>query len=93
MWAAAIVPAIIVVAALISWGMRSAQYVEANRCIRSKPKVVTGGRIWHSSGFLGGGYTSYRLWYEGKTAVTDEDCKTSYLVTEAEYDRQMFGGD
>lgn len=76
----------------ISWIIRIAIWIFAgwlgwnaipDKCVIDTPKNVVGGQI---------GIFDYQLHYSGKIRGSGGDCVCRISVTEAEYDRQMYGG-
>lgn len=66
-------------------------WVSTNRCQRLRPHKVIGGHIWTEGGFLSGSVNVYKVAYKGRHARTGKDCKAYIRVTEAEYERRMYG--
>lgn len=66
-------------------------WASTNPCQRLRPHQVLGGHIWTEGGFLSGSVTNYKVAYKGRHARTGKDCKAYIRVTEAEYERRMYG--
>lgn len=56
----------------------------SSKCIIESPRVAVSGKILARKGLV------YVLYYRGKTKK-GEVCRAKVLVTEAEYDRQVYG--
>lgn len=94
LWMAVFIGGIVLVAVCGTLLLRTTMMRrEKNRCVRVQPIDLIAGRIDESSGVFSDGSTRYWLIYSGEHKLTGEPCEARCRVTEAEYERQMYGKD